>query len=149
MDWSYVAGFFDGEGSISIAQCITNIEFTLCVAALRKEQLEPFAEFLRIQGIHCTWRTNKTNRIGREKNSVTCLDIHQHQSLNDFLENISPFLVLKQHQCMILQRALNLKKQLKSEGKIILQNLQAFDALRQELHEYSHKGPAHLKPWKY
>jgi hypothetical protein len=148
MDWSYFAGFFDGEGSISIAKCRTNIEFTLCIATLKKEQLEPFAEFLGNQGIHYVWRTNKTNRIGMQRNSVTCLDIHQPSSLRNVLENMYPYLVLKQPQCAILLRALSLHRQLKSERKMIMQNLEGFDILRKELHQYSHKGPRHLKQWK-
>jgi hypothetical protein len=47
-----------------------------------------------------------------------------------------------------LRRALSLHWELKSGRKRIMQNLEGFDILRKELHQYSHKGPTNLKPWQ-
>ena len=147
MDWSYFAGFFDGEGCIAITKTQTGIQFRLCLAASKMEQLESCAEFLRSQEVHFTWTTIKSRGIGWG-HGATCLVIYQRKSLRIVLERVTPFLVLKQPQCEILGRALNLQQQLKSEGKVIIQNLQGFDILRRELHQHNHKGPRLLKEWK-
>jgi hypothetical protein len=147
MDWSYFTGFFDGEGCVTITKTQTGIQFRLFVAASKREQLEPCAEFLRSQDVRFSWRIDKRNGIGWG-HSGACLVISRRKSLRIILEKVVPFLVLKQPQCEILGRALDLQQQLKIERKVILQNLQGFDSLRRELHQHNHKGPRLLKEWK-
>jgi len=57
MNWSYIAGFFDGEGSI-VPISSNGKSYRVSIAQSNKEVLELMAEFLDQYGIH-TWITYK------------------------------------------------------------------------------------------
>lgn len=140
--WEYIAGLFDGDGSVSISKSVSNkipsINLKVVITGDRKH-METIKRFLEIENI-------KSNiYCGSPQNSLV---IHNKKKIKRFLQNILPYVIYKKNVCKIMLEAVNLKERLKSKGYgEINKNLHLFDGLRHELHKYSRKGPRKLKSW--
>src|SRR5947208_8699022 len=93
MDWAYIAGFFDGEGTIgTTSQRHTRIYtyWRLGISQKRRKDvvLDKIREFLQAQGIRCKIKPAC---------GIKCetLDICAKDSIVLFLENCLPYLVVK------------------------------------------------------
>ena len=85
MDWSYIAGFFDGEGNF-------HISFSgraLCIMCrIYGNSLEVFDEMIRFMGFGKVYFRSKGDKVPE-------LTIYKKQDVKAFLENILPYLILK------------------------------------------------------
>lgn len=99
MMW-YIAGFFDGEGSIYInkTKCIENrtgvrYQFFLTMNNTNREVLEKIREFLGKEGIHLT--VDKRNR-GKYPD-VYCIAAESRKAA-EILRKLRPYLIVKRRQ---------------------------------------------------
>lgn len=95
MNWDYIAGFFDGEGSLHMAMGHKKLKRpTAAIGQKDPLPLIAIKEFLEQQGIECYLYQNKVGN----KLSANRLYRLQLKTLNDvrkFLYHIAPRLVLK------------------------------------------------------
>ena len=147
MDWSYVAGLFDGEGCFTIflrnkTHKYPNIGVSATIAGDVKH-LKIIGQFLSKEGIiFCITKNGK-------KGMVYHLILSSFDSVKLFIGKILPFLILKTPQAEIILEAIRKKEEMKSSNNKIYKNLRHFDKLRRELHKYSRKGPKILRSWNF
>jgi hypothetical protein len=97
MDWSYIAGFFDGEGSISShSRNRRNSHQVQISQKFREDQvLHRVAEFLREQGVCCKVNDRRGCPAGY-------LLVCRHRSVKTFLEKCLPSLIVKRNKAIEL-----------------------------------------------
>jgi hypothetical protein len=96
MNWCYMAGFFDGEGTVQPKGQHNGCSLQLIASMVQVERkvLDDIAEFLAAHGIASTIRTELRNNPKWR----TCyrLDIKgRRESVCDFLRSMLPFLIVK------------------------------------------------------
>lgn len=91
LSWEWVAGFFDGEGSICYRLQMNSIGFELNIAQKYKPLLDEVASFLANEGIDCGVYPSKTDNVPK-------LFIRGKDNIKGFLEKVRPFLSLKGKQ---------------------------------------------------
>jgi len=139
LDWSYVAGLYDGEGSSAIFSRVKKHRFFSCGIAIQisgqKKHLDLVKNFLNSEGIKCGV-------------TILNLQIQSFDSVKLFISKVVPYIILKKPQLEIMSEAVALRDNLKLFGKgAIVRNSDAFDKLRHRLHAHSRKGPRELKEW--
>jgi len=93
MDWSYIAGFFDGEGNLHIVFTKKSIQI---VCRIYGNSLGAFNEMIKFMGF---------GKIYVDKRGVKVpeLAITKKEHVKIFLENIIPYLIVKRdHASFIL-----------------------------------------------
>ena len=86
MDWNYIAGFFDGEGSISFKVKGKTPFYVVCIANTNREILEEIQKFLREKGI---------NSHLYSRPSAQYIYISKQSDMLKFLRRIKPFIFIK------------------------------------------------------
>ena len=88
MDWSYIAGFFDGEGNLHLnfVKNKTNLQLMCRIYSSDKPVLDIIKEFIDGKG-----------HIYKDKNDVYELTIAKKTDVFFFLKNLFPYLVLKKN----------------------------------------------------
>lgn len=95
MDWSYIAGFFDGEGCVHLhkrkcrgwRRCLT-------IGQKDPEPLEVIQEFLYKQGINLRFYKYSNNG-----NAFYTLYVSKIRDIEKVIRNILPYLVIKREAC--------------------------------------------------
>ncbi len=95
MDWSYIAGFFDGEGNFHIIFTKKSIQL---VCRIHNNNVAVFDEMIRFIGFGKVYSTT-----GRTPE----LTIHKKEEVRIFLEKISPFLIIKKDHALFLLKEYN------------------------------------------
>jgi len=90
MDWSYIAGFFDGEGNFHINFTKKSIQL---VCRIYGNSVGVFEEMIKFMGF---------GKVYFREGHTPELIIHRKEEVKTFLENISPFLVLKKNHALFL-----------------------------------------------
>lgn len=86
--WSYIAGFFDGEGCIYVNK---ENRIRIEISQKRTFVLEEIMKFLNTEGI--------TSIISYSKNDKASeLRINKHREIMDFLEKILPYTIVKKQE---------------------------------------------------
>lgn len=154
MDWSYIAGLFDGDGHPSIAlknQLPRSIQITARITGGNKEQFRPIKDFLKQSeihaGIHRSSIGKHKSKAGWRQHTSYVIQISGRDDAIKFFEMILPHILFKRKQCEIALKGLKFWKYLSECGKSVEDNLHYFDKLRHELHKYARKGPKTLKSW--
>jgi hypothetical protein len=112
MSWQYVAGFFDGEGCIRIAQgsCTISPQISLYQSRPRGfVLLTEIQEFLALHEI--TARMNKQREYQTERSGTQMmfrLYIYRRVDALAFIERIFPFLRIKKVECPDIYRWLRI-----------------------------------------
>src|SRR5215471_7953237 len=95
MDWPYLAGFFDGEGCVSIGRndrpCCT-----IAQSVGSHNVLQQIKEFLLSQDIACNVHQHVRPVAGRKK--AEALWISSSVAVEDFLKNLLPHLIVKREK---------------------------------------------------
>lgn len=147
MNWSYVAGLFDGEGSVSIYQIRNShslgVVATLAITCNEPNLIKRVKEFLECRGIRC-YVTSSKNPLGYSCKIV----INNNEGLEIMINNLLPLVVSKRHQLKIVNHYLLFKKELKGKRELIVNHLDEFDVMRHQLHGLAVKGPIILKAWE-
>lgn len=100
MNWAYIAGFFDGEGSIHVPmgqKFVTSVFISL----YQSDQLPllRIQKFLESHGIHCKVRQEKRIREGPHrivsKKEQYILEFSKKESAYIFLRSIRPYSLVK------------------------------------------------------
>ncbi len=112
MDWSYVAGFFDGEGNFHINFTKKSIHL---VCRIYGNSIGVFNEMINFMGFGKIYF--------REKHTPELI-ISKKEDVKLFIEKISPFLILKKNHALFLLK----------EYKFIRDNNLNFDI--DKFHEY-------------
>lgn len=95
MNWSYVAGFFDGEGCVSKSNRKT-YSVTICQADFQGQVLLDISEFLESEGIG-----SAIYSAGKSIRPCSNLMITNQRSLLKFLESVLPFIIVKRVKSLI------------------------------------------------
>jgi len=90
MDWSYIAGFFDGEGSI-VKISGGSYSYRIAIAQNSTDVLEQIQDLLDCYGIH-SWITRKKSKVG---NDGYHLAFAKQSSVILFLEQIKDIVIVK------------------------------------------------------
>jgi hypothetical protein len=115
MDWSYIAGFFDGEGNFHIIFTKKSLHL---VCRIYGNSVAVFNEMINFMGFGKTYITQ-----GR----VPELIINKKEEVKIFLERISPFLILKKDHALFLLKEYNFTRNNNLDFNI------------DKFHEYSHR----------
>jgi hypothetical protein len=142
MDWSYVAGLFDGEGNVGIQYSWSHIEPYIGFTASESVILTELGGFLEKQGIGFSKTCNR-NPLGRSKG----LRMQSWESCEKITNNLLPFVVGKKKHLEIFSDVINLYKHIKANGDNDRTHLREFDMMRRRLHALAKKGPKQLKLW--
>jgi len=101
--WEYIAGFFDGEGCISIKRRsrkehrhLKRISCNLTQAEFQGQVIYRIRDFLLRNKI---WNKVYRNETGR-KNAILHLHIDSHIEMKKFLTKILPFLIVKRKKAL-------------------------------------------------
>jgi len=95
MDWSYIAGFFDGEGNFHIIFTKRSIQL---VCRMYGNSINVFNEMVNFMGF---------GKIYSGKGRTPELVIAKKEDVMDFIEGVSPFLILKKDHALFLLKEYN------------------------------------------
>lgn len=101
--WEYVAGFFDGEGCVSIVKQngkLKRIDVGLFQSEPQAEVLRRIEKFLAREGIVGRWKYHSTHRSENASTTVH-LVINRQESVRRFLEAVYPYLIVKSEKSAI------------------------------------------------
>ena len=90
MDWSYIAGFFDGEGNFHINFTKRSLHL---VCRIYGNSVEVFNEMIRFMGF---------GKVYYREGHTPELIIYKKEDVRIFLEKITPFLILKKNHALFL-----------------------------------------------
>lgn len=100
MSWEYVAGFFDGEGCISLQTNTSHkqrdyhrVRLIFSQSARQDKVLDEIAEFLEAEGFHPTM----TSTLG---GSMTQLILYRKSEIGGVLDGMLPYLRVKHQQAV-------------------------------------------------
>jgi hypothetical protein len=130
MTIEYVAGFFDGEGSITTAGSGRSQNVQCCVTNTNKEILDLFQS---IYGGHVYARKSKNI------NAKQAYGWHLYKN-DDFLELILPHLFLKKKQCELAIKYRKLVKNNLGPVKIDKKVKEERDQIAKEIHYLNKRG---------
>jgi hypothetical protein len=117
MDWSYLAGFFDGEGNLHVIKVKKWYFFQIRMYSTDLFILEEIKEFLGYGRIYSRKRV-KNHNIMHE------LYITKKELIMKFLENILPFLKIKKKQAEFM--FIHLKETSLSDDNFSKEKFQSF-----------------------
>ncbi len=154
MDWSYIAGLFDGEGSFAIALRNSekdNRSLTIGISGHisgDEKHLELVKAFLVKEGMSIYYgKVKNRSNNGFKSHAVYTIAWSSYPSMRIFLDKIYGFIVLKKPQTQIMIEAVGLHDKAVLSKSKILHHLDEFDELRHGLHLLAKKGNKNLKPW--
>jgi len=107
--WAYLAGFFDGEGSLGCSQTRGGRigSFRVTVAQSGREGLDVLSrarDFLAAEGVDAYVYSRKATGMGKRPMHYLC--ISAFHSLRRFLRGILPYVVVKRVNCQDTMRYL-------------------------------------------
>ncbi len=142
MNWDYVAGLFDGEGCISYQGRVIGLHMDIYFVTAPKILIE-LQKFFSDQGLtthihHFKNPLGESDRLSSQREGITEIIVKQ----------LLPRVIEKKRQLELSLTYFALKKNLKERGEVLLNHLDEFDIIRQEMHALSKKGPRVLKPMK-
>jgi intein/homing endonuclease len=125
VNWSYIAGFFDGEGCIRVARSKMGIGVTVQLVQVTEhvEVLEAIASFLKVLGINAVIVNEKFVRNPKWR-PVSNLTVRQRESVMAFLRGVLPYLHVKKVSAQDALRFLRMYPSLRynrllmSEGQV-------------------------------
>ena len=95
MNWDYIAGFFDGEGSIhKNDQCSTHNSYMIALTQNTVDVLKEIEKFLIKNNVKC-WTSNY-----KKKSRVYHLYISGYINVKRFLENIKNKIIVKENKVL-------------------------------------------------
>jgi hypothetical protein len=142
MDWSYVAGLFDGEGSISFTKTKATVVLRINISASYEPTREALRSFLASRGISTGSYTSK-NPHGQSH----WLSIHTWEGCRKFCHAVYPYLIEKKRHVEIAFRAFQLRTKIATNDEMFFSHMAEFDALRHELHALANKGKPLTVKW--
>ena len=152
MNWDYIAGLFDGDGSVAISSATPST-----APHIKRKRYKSLSIIIQITSIKrdfltdlCKWFEEQEIKaiISSSKTRSPKVQITAHASVRKFVDNVLPRIHLKKRTLEIIGSALDLKEQLKKdENKTISGNLHLFNKFREELHSLAMKGPKTLAVW--
>lgn len=90
MSWEYVAGFFDGEGSVVRYKCENErTKYGLSIAQVNQEVLQKIVEFTGVGSIY-TYPRNNPNH-----SALSTVYIGHHEEQAKFTRNVLPYSIVK------------------------------------------------------
>lgn len=111
MSWSYLAGLFDGEGTIHVTT--THIRWSIGQAPPGLPVLQEVEAFLKDQGIHAAVRPNRYRYKGRPK-IMHVLIVATKADVRQICATLLPYLHTKRVQALDTWRFLTLYPALRS-----------------------------------
>lgn len=104
MNGSWLAGFWDGEGTIAIYKEGAKLKPSLSVGNTHKETVLAISEFLSSQGI---LNTTKSREATKNRQAFYEIKVRAKDSIIKLLNLIEPSLVTKTKQASLLRDFLN------------------------------------------
>ena len=96
MNWNYIAGFFDGEGSVTLYKENKNRwgrAVKINIEQKDTKSLKAIKKFLLEKGL------NKVGLYSRKTRTTSCIQIQNKFDIALFLENIIPRVIVKKKKC--------------------------------------------------
>lgn len=95
--WQYVAGFFDGEGTVCYYRKRGQLLPSLCAQMVQKTDgvLRKISDFLEAEGVHSKVKFRPPGKHVRSKTGMFSLHIWRRDSAKRFFERVLPFLIVK------------------------------------------------------
>lgn len=151
--WSYLAGLFDGDGSVHIGRSVKkgrgSIYFNVRITTCHLEASTPIIGFLISEGVLNPKNKNIYAANRTHKRQIYRITICSTPKVEQFIRGIYPHLIYKRKQCDVLLQAIKEKNRIKLTPNMnIADNVPIFDVFRHELHKLSTKGPRTLKSWQ-
>lgn len=143
MNWSYIAGLFDGEGSLSMTLIHKRTPFIWINISSNNIPLnDKVLSFFEKEGI-IAHIISSNNSWGKS----TRISISNWSGFEIFIKRISPYIEGKREQIIIAEKIINLHNEMKKERGAIKAHIADFDILRHSLHLLATKGNKTLKAW--
>lgn len=146
MNWSYLAGLFDGEGSVTLTQHGRGwgvIRPTMCIAGNSKRMRSWVSLFLLQNGV----RTREAGTRNPRGYSVR-ISANAWKDCKVFAEGpLRGGVVEKRPHLELFLQAVQVWES--RSGLSRCQYVARMDGIRRRLHALAKKGPRTLKPWRY
>jgi len=141
INWSYIAGFFDGEGSAMILTIKRKREHGYRFRGIIKiaQKTIPILEMIReMLGFGTVIRTHGT----------PCLQINGSEKLTKFINLVGPYVILKQKQLLVIEELLKL--QYRKNSRYSKDEITEMIRLRDKIHTLNAQNNDNAKiPLKY
>jgi len=101
MNWDYIAGFFDGEGWVTLYREKNNKWGKAVKVGIEQKDIKPLKEiksFLEKEGLNKVCLYNRHNRV------TSSLQIQNKFDINLFLKKMIPRVIVKKKRCIECQR---------------------------------------------
>lgn len=147
MNWSYVAGLFDGEGCVAIANSGGKNSVSVyvrCNLGCSQKLAYALISFLKLQNISTSPYCIRKNHLGITGE----LHIYGWRNVENFSINVFPFSIEKKESLSLILKATELHTTIKANGDRYIDYMPEFDEIRHAIHAYAKKGSA-LTEWKY
>ena len=119
MNWSYIAGFMDGEGSVMFQSSSASFSVTVALSqsgSPGKILLEEIRSFIRGYGIRSAIQSKKPKKGELAKKIMHSLRLGQRESVCKFLTNVIPYLHMKKTPAQDALRTFKLFPLMKPDG---------------------------------
>jgi hypothetical protein len=145
MNWPYVAGLFDGEGSVSLIQQPGGwIRAAVCIATNSKDLRSQIKAFLERHGIATTESSNR-NPNGKSVRITAC----KWRECKVFVEKLllEGGVIEKRPQLELFMQGVRIWEARNALPR--REYLIRLDHIRRRLHGFAKKGPKTLKRWNF
>ncbi len=140
MNWSYIAGFFDGEGSI----CHNGRGYRITIAQTNEDVLKGIASF---SGVGAVIKTTKRKKHWKDS---WVYYIASQEDVYIFLKNIKSFLVVKKDSAQIAMAFLkNYLKEKKIHRDLMEKKIKIAESMRIKGCAYRRIGKTIKLDWGY
>lgn len=146
MNWSYIAGLFDGQGWVSLAikqkdpYWIVTPAITLATST---EIGEPLKKFLERENVKVSVY---------KKQDFYCVSVHSWEGCHRVCSYIRDEVTGKKPTVELLMKAIELHRKSRSQprrdGRVFtVEDLEELDRIRREIHKYARKGSKKLRSY--
>jgi predicted DNA-binding protein YlxM (UPF0122 family) len=94
MNWSYIAAFLDGEGSIMIDRRIPRIRIS--ITNTNKDVMEEICKFVGFGKVYCIQAKNRKKQ--RQRKDQYWFSVNSHEDAIYFLKKVMRFLIVKREK---------------------------------------------------
>lgn len=107
MDWSYLSGFFDGEGSINIrngfrqnGKTHKSVQLILAQVFYQADVLEKIRDFLLNEAIHSSVHIRQPKLVISQLHAMHILSVSRYSDVWKMLEKMLPLLIVKRQKAI-------------------------------------------------
>ena len=157
MNWSYIAGLFDGEGCACVSFKKNGPYWTVTPILFFSGSLnllEQLKHFLQRENVKAGIYKIPPSRIFPEAKGTYSLSVVRWEGCKRVCSYIWDETIEKRAVIQLLRDAINLHdtciRRRPIRGKLLtVEDLKTFDRIRHEIHKYARKGPKKLREYTF